>query len=312
MRAMILAAGFGTRLAPITESIPKPLLPVIGVPNIIRTIYRLKAAGISEMVVNTHWLPEMLKHRLGDGAAFGVSIAYSDEPVLLGTGGGIRQAMALLGDDTFIVINGDALFAPDYRAAVAYHKAKNALVTLLVREDSVIESFGAVGVNADGRVERLVYGGKDGRHLKNFMFAGVHIVEPQLASLLPESGCIVRSTYIPMVNRKEAILAMPTEGYFCDLGTPSRYLSANIELVTGKTRIDGIYPPESGVYLGKGVYVDARAVLGPGTVLSDGVRVMGAVHLERVVVLENAIVDMSLSDAICTSDGTVVNAIFSR
>ena len=304
---MILAAGLGTRLDPITRHIPKPLVPVAGIPNIVRIVERLKKSGIAEVVINTHWLPDVLKAYLGDGSAWGVCLAYSDETEILGTGGGIRRALSLLGDDTFVVINGDALFAPDIEAAVTFHEARRALATLVVRADPAAERYGAVGVDDTGRIGRLVYGGEDGPHLRHYMFTGVHIISKEAARQLPERGCIVQETYIPLVEAGAPIYALPMGGYFCDLGTPERYLSANVELLTGRARLDGLKPPENGVVIADTARVDRAATLGPGTAVSGRAQVLGAVHLERTVVLDGATVTADVTDAIVTPRSEIVS-----
>src|SRR5512137_1319441 len=228
MRAMILAAGLGTRLRPLTEHTPKPALPVVDVPNIVRTIAHLRRSGITEIVVNLHHCPEVLRALLGDGAAFGVSIAYSEErPEILGTGGGIRRARALLGDRTFCVVNGDALFAPDLAAALAAHRSSGAIATMIVRRDADAERLGPVGLDGGNRVRRLIDAGKERTGLEVYMFTGVHVLEPEIFALLPESGCIVRGAYMPLVLRLGPIGAHVESGTFCDLGTPRTYLDAN-------------------------------------------------------------------------------------
>ena len=307
MRAMILAAGLGTRLRPVTDTIPKPLLPVVGVPNIVLTISRLRKAGIREIVINTHWLKERLKSHLGDGSRYGVAIAYSDEEkALLGTGGGIRNALPLLGDDDFIVVNGDALFAPDLEAAVSFHHQKKAHATLIVRSDPKAEQYGAVGFDTAGRVRKLVYGGRHHADLTYDMFTGVHIISKQVCERLPSNGCIVRNTYIPMVEEGAPIFALEMDGYFCDLGTVGRYLSANSALITQEESIPDIPIPSNGIFIGADCRIDSRATLSLGTIICDHVVIEGAVHIERSIILENGRVNQSISNAVVTSEGVIV------
>lgn len=308
MRAMILAAGLGTRLRPLTAKRPKPLLPVVGVPNIVRSIRHLVRAGIREIVVNSHHLPEVLEAALGDGAAFGAAIAFSREAVLLGTGGGIRRALPLLGDGTFVVVNGDALFAPDIRCAVEAHRDTGALATLVLRADPEAETLGAVGLDGHGRIRRLVFAKDAAAAERTYMFTGVHVLEPEIGGALPENGCIVRETYIPLLAEGARLFGLPEEGYFCDLGTPARYLAANVELVTGSARLPGIDPPPGGVYLGAGAVVGRGADLRPGTVICDGAKVAPGVRLERAVVLEGAVARCDAEDAVVMEDGVVVPA----
>ena len=303
---MILAAGLGTRLRPITGILPKPLVPVVGVPNIVRTIGRLKEAGITELVINSYHLSEVLEQTLGDGSMFGVAIAYSREKELLGTGGGIKKALPLLGDSAFLVVNGDALFAPDIRKIIEAHKSTNALATLVVREDPDAEKYGSVGLGADGGVCSLVGAGEKERAIKHYMFTGVHIIEPEIGKRLPDNGCIVRQTYMPLVEEGARLGGLPMDGYFCDLGTLERYLQSNIALVTGSARLEGVVPAPNGVFLGKNVTVGQGSHLGKGVVVGDRAQIAPDTHLARTVVFPGATVKGQVANAVVMPDGSVL------
>jgi NDP-sugar pyrophosphorylase family protein len=303
MRAMILAAGFGTRLRPLTERIPKPLVPVVGKPNIVRTVEHLRRFGITEIAVNLHHLPEAIRALLGDGSSLGVHIAYSHEPRILGTGGGIKKALPLLGDETFVVVNGDALFAPDLAAALRVHRRSGALATLVVRQDPGAEAFGAVGIDDEGRIRRLVWAGDPAAASRHLMFTGVHLLEPEIAARLPDEGCIVRQTYAPLVGDRAPLFGAVDDGYFCDLGTPERYLEANLALVTGRERLPGLEPPSDGVYLGSEVQVGDGCRIGPGVVIGDRARLAPGIRVARAVVLETAEVTSDTYGAIVAPGG---------
>jgi NDP-sugar pyrophosphorylase family protein len=306
MRAMILAAGLGTRLKPITDELPKPLVPVVGIPNIVRIITHLKRSGIFEIVINTHHLPHLLEQALGNGSRYGVAIAYSSEKEILGTGGGIKQALPLLGDQTFVVINGDALFTPDIPMVLELHKKQTGLATLLVREDPDSDTYGTVGLDKKGQIRKLVWAGDEGQVVKNYMFTGVHILEPDIAMHLPDQGCIVRKTYIPMLDQGLALNGVPADGYFCDLGTPERFLQANIDLVTGQRTITGYHAEKSGIYVGKHVTLGKNCRLGPGAIVCDHAVIAEDISIERAVVFAGAKVNRSIENAIVTSEGTVL------
>jgi len=303
---MILAAGLGTRLQPITMSTPKCLVPVVGVPNIFRLIFHLSAAGIREIVVNTHHLSAELESALGDGSAMGVQISYSREEELLGTGGGIKKALPLLGDETFLVANGDALFAPDIEAAVRKHQESGAMATLLVREDDRAESWGAVGLDETDRVGSLVGAGDPSSARKHCIFTGFHVIEPELGDRLPDAGCIVRKTYMPALTEGLKLQGLPVTEPFFDLGTPARYLEANVQLVTGAVRIRGYRPPEDGVHIGAGAVLVEGATFGPGAVICRGAKVSPGVHIERAVIMPQATADRDLSDVVVTPDGSIL------
>jgi NDP-sugar pyrophosphorylase family protein len=304
---MILAAGLGTRLRPLTEHTPKPALPVVDVPNIVRTIGHLARTGITEIVINLHHRAEVLRALLGDGSALGVSIAYSEErPEILGTGGGVRRARELLGDRTFCVVNGDALFAPDLEAALAAHGSSGAIATMIVRADPDAERLGAVGIDGGNRVRRLVDVGELRGDLALHMFTGVHVLEPEIFALLPESGCIVRATYQPLVRAGGPLGAYVERGTFCDLGTPRSYLEANVALASGRARIAGYEPPPAGVHVGEGAVLAAGCELREGTVVERGARVGEGVVLERCLVRAGASADRSAADTIFCADGACI------
>jgi NDP-sugar pyrophosphorylase family protein len=303
---MILAAGLGTRLSPMTQTLPKPLVPVAGVPVIVRLLRHLCSSGIREIVINTHHLGDMLEQSLGDGSSHGVCIAYSRETELLGTGGGIRRALSLLGDQTFAVFNADALFLPDLEAMLARHRATGALATLVVREDADAEQYGAVGVDEQGRVRYLLGNGARTPDARSYMFTGTHVLEPDIAPYLPESGCIVRLTYQRLIESGAAMGGLVHGGTFFDLGTPARYLEANIAVVTGWAIIPEYRPNERGVHIGQNVSVAAGCRIGRGAVLCNGSSVVAGVSLERCVLMPGARATADLKDAILLADGTVI------
>ena len=305
MHAMILAAGLGTRLRPLTDTLPKPLMPVAGVPNIVRIIERLKEAGIENIVINTHWQPLALKARLGSGKALGVEIVYSDEPTLLGTGGGIRKALPSLGSDGFVVVNGDALFAPDFKRILQFHKSHDGPATMVLRPDPEAERYGAVGIDENNRIQRLVWAGKQSPNLGTYMFCGVQVLENELAAELPEQGCIVRNTYIPRVEQNLPLYGIVDDSYFCDLGTPERFLDANLRLVTGSETLHGFDAPDDGIYIGENVSLHPDCILHPGTVICDGARIEEPISVSASVILENTRVHQDLHRCVAAPNATV-------
>ena len=165
MKAMILAAGYGERLWPLTADRTKPALPVLGKPLVGYTAEYLAGFGITEVVVNLHHHPDSVRRSLGDGSQFGVTLEYVHEPVILGTGGALDNARALLEDDTFVVVNGKLITDLDLKAALREHRARNALATLVLRPNPKFERFSFVELN-DGLVQRFA-GMPSRRHLAN-------------------------------------------------------------------------------------------------------------------------------------------------
>ena len=133
LRAMVLAAGRGTRLAPLTDRLPKPLMPVAGAPLLCHILDFLRAGGIEEVVINLHHLGQLIEQEIGDGTRFGVRVRYSWEPRILDTGGGIKQAEPLLEGEPFVVANGDSLLELSLREVVERHRARGGIATMVVR-----------------------------------------------------------------------------------------------------------------------------------------------------------------------------------
>lgn len=305
MKAMILAAGFGTRLRPLTEEVPKPLVPVLGRPLIEHTIEMLAAAGIYEIVINLHHLPEMLPQALGKGSHLGVSIEYVvEEEGILGTGGGIHGARHLLDNgETFVVINGDILLQPDLVAALEHHRRLGAPATLVLRHDPRASAYGALGVDAEGRIRTLL-----GRPevtdiaLEQVMFSGVHLLEPAIFDRLPEEGCIVRQVYRPMLDTGELIGGFIDAGPWVELGTVRDYLDVNLALLRGDLQLEGVdVPADKGILVEEGAELDDDIYLIPPVFVGAGAKVRADVA--RSVVWPGAVVDQSIEDAVVTPRG---------
>jgi NDP-sugar pyrophosphorylase family protein len=186
------------------------------------------------------------------------------------------------------------------------HDKQKTLATLLVREDPESDKYGAVGLDSRGQIRKLVWAGDENHVVKSYMFTGVHIVEPEIGEFLPDDGCIVRKTYIPLLEDGLSLQGIPTDGYFCDLGTPERFLQANIALVTGQTEISGYHPQQSGTYVGKNVSLGKNCRLGSGAVVCNHAVIAPDIAIERAVVFEGATVSRSIRNAIVTSRGAVL------
>ncbi len=303
---MILAAGLGTRLRPLTELLPKPMMPVVGVPNIVRVIEQLKRHGIVEVAINLFHHGEVIERALGDGSQHGVSITYLREHSLLGTGGGIKNALSVLGERTFVVINGDILFAPDLTRALAAHRRTGALATLVVRSDPEAERYGAIGLDHGRQIRRLVWEGDRSATINTYMFTGVHILEPEIGEFLPDEGCIVRRTYIPLLQRDERLFGCPDGGLFRDIGTPAQFLQTNLDLVLGRESLRGYDAPDEGLYVGRDVIVGRGCVLHPGAIIGDGAQLAPGIQVCRTVVLPGARVVEDVTEGIVSPYGCII------
>lgn len=240
---MILAAGLGTRLRPLTDTVPKPLLPVAGTPLIVWNLLLLRRHGITDVIINLHHLGHLIEKELGDGSRFGMRLSYSREPVILGTGGGIKQAEPFFQGEPFLVLNGDTLAELDLAALVAFHVRRGATATMVLREDPDVDRWGAVEVDGQERVIAINGKGatKAARSVhRRYMFAGIHVMHPCLLRRVPvgrESSII--DAYVDALARGALILGYRMEGYWSDVGTPARYAQVQQDAEAGLVSLAG-------------------------------------------------------------------------
>lgn len=188
--AIILAAGRGERLRPITDQIPKPLVQVAGHPLIAYGLGLLREAGIEDVVINVHHLADKMREALGDGSDFGVRIHYSVEETLLDSGGGIRQAATLLEppvDGPIVVLNADLISEIPLRSVIDFHLENDALLTLVLRDDPKKFEYGTFGIDDDGRIQRFLGAGAPAG-LPEYMFGSVQVLSPDVLGRMPEGA----------------------------------------------------------------------------------------------------------------------------
>ncbi len=240
MKAMVLAAGLGTRLRPLTETKPKPLLPVAGRPILVWNLLLLKRHGITEVIINVHHLGEQIVRALGDGARLGLRLAYSHEPTLQGTGGGIKQAAPFLKDGPFLVLNGDTLSDCDLTALIAAHRASGALATLAVREDPDASTWGPVTLDARGGILQINGNpplAEPRAALPTCMFAGIHVMKPAVLDAIPPGPGSIIDVYGGLLRQGRPLHGYRMSGYWSDIGDPERYEQAQRDAAEGRLRL---------------------------------------------------------------------------
>ena len=239
MKAMILAAGLGTRLRPMTDRLPKPLLPMADRPLIEYTLQLLRRYDVCDVIINLHYLGEKIRDCLGDGSRLGMKIRYSDEPQILGTGGGIKRVASYLSDGPFLVINGDILFDLNLDTLLDFHHGKKASATLVLREDPEAAAWGSVSVDAHEQIRQFL-GKPDWTRgpLSQKMFSGIHVMEPRVLDYIPDHGFYsIIDAYVEMLKRDEPLAAHLLKGYWTDIGTPERYQKACEDLAEKRVRL---------------------------------------------------------------------------
>jgi len=226
--AMVLAAGYGERLKPLTDTCPKPLLPVGGTPILHIILRLLKREGFNRVVINLHHLGHMIKESVGDGNAFGLDVRYSEEGKILGTGGGIKAAQQLLGDKTFLVINGDILVNAPLGEIWKYHRDKDVAATLVVKDDPNIPGWGAVKVDKECYIRQILGKPSFNNPLKSRLFVGIQVIEPVFFDFLTlgNKASSTQDVYPEMLKRGLSICSYEYSGTFIDIGTPEKYAEA--------------------------------------------------------------------------------------
>ena len=233
-RAMVLAAGFGTRLAPLTHTVPKPLLPVAGEPFVNHVLSFLHAGGIREVVINLHHLGHLIEQHVGDGRRFGLAVRYSREVSILDTGGGIKQAEPLLAGEPFVVMNGDSLLELPLGELVEFHRERAGIATMALRPDPDAARYGLVETDAAARIRRIVGlpTGPVVPGLRGLMFPGLHVLEPAIFAHMAAGSAfsITRTTYPTVIERGLALYGYESPARWINIDTPEALAAADREL----------------------------------------------------------------------------------
>lgn len=317
MKALILVGGEGTRLRPLTASMPKPLLPIANVAFVERTLRRLAAVGCDEVVLSTCYKSEAFDH-LTRASEVPVRTVVEDEP--LGTGGAIGWAARGFGE-RFLVLNGDVLTDVDLGWVVSSHDRFGAEATIVLTPVEDPSRFGVVPTGADGRVLEFVEKPAPGTAPTNMINAGTYVCEPSMLDRIPAGRPVsVEREVFPEMTTAGVLYAIASDAYWLDFGTHATYLQANLDCLTGKLREPvpghetgpGVHV-EADVELGTGVRIERDVAIGTGTTLGAGAAVgpdavVGAdvVIGEGAAVAGSVILDGAVVGAEARLDGVVV------
>ncbi len=283
MYAVVLVGGFGTRLRPLTNDVPKPVLPVAHRPMIVRLVERLQQAGVTEVVLALGFKPEPFMELFPTGTHDGVRLHYAVEPEPLDTAGAIRFAADALGiDDTFVVANGDIVTDLDVGVLVDHHRSSGAAATLHLTPVDDPSAYGVVEIQGGGRVARFVEKPTPGETDSNLINAGTYVFEANVLDMIPalERTSLERVTF-PKLVEYGTLYGVPTDDYWIDVGRPEPYRLANLDLIAGRRTTTEPGIAESANVSSEAVIVES--VVGHG---SD----VAAAHISESVLLPGAVV----------------------
>jgi mannose-1-phosphate guanylyltransferase len=292
---MVLAAGYGLRMRPLTRLVAKPALPVLNRPLLHWTLERLARAGVREVVVNTHHLPETVEAAARKARGVGLKLkTVREEPEILGTGGGPRAVREWLGAGPVLLVNGDVLFAMDLRALVARHRARGARATLALRPNP----GGYSAVVSEPRTGRILSIAGKPRPAEGTvsMFASVHVLDPSLLERLPDGPSdSVLDLYVPMLGLGEPVHGRRIEGAWYDFGRPSLYRDAQLRLLSRGRCLVEESARVSGTATVRRAVLGARSRIGPGAVVESSVlweraTVEGGARASRSILTAGAVV----------------------
>lgn len=325
MQAIVLVGGEGTRLRPLTETVPKPALTLVDRPFLAYMIEWLAGHGVNEVVLACGFLPDVLREALaGEEERAGVSISYVVEPERRGTAGAIRFAADELGErleDRFLALNGDVLTDLDLTALLRAHEERGASATLGLYPVDDSSAYGLVHSDPEGSV--LAFLEKTGEAVPGEINAGMYVLERSVLDLIPsgEEVSIERDVFPRLVG--EGLHGLRLDGYWMDIGTPERYLQASWDILEQRVETR-VRPTAPGMHVGAEVQIAEGATVGPRVVLGSGCRIEAGAEVRNSVLLDGCVVgegakvvgsilsagvevssDASLNEAVIGADVTV-------
>jgi mannose-1-phosphate guanylyltransferase/phosphomannomutase len=308
MKAVVMAGGEGTRLRPLTSNRPKPLVPILNKPCMQHSIELLKRAGITDIVVTLYYLADEIQGYFGDGSDLGVNLIYTIEDTPLGTAGSVKKAEEFLKDDTFIIVSGDALTDMDVEKALAYHREKQSVATLVLQHvDNPLE-FGVVITDDEGRIRRFLEKPSWGEVFSDTVNTGMYILEPSVFEYMqPEKSYDWSQDIFPqLLSEEKPMFGYVMGEYWTDVGSLQQYRQAQYEMLGGKTTLPIEGRREGGdiwigegteidpsaqivgpVLIGKNCRINAGAHIGPETVIGDNCLVEEGAILQRAIIWDS-------------------------
>ena len=300
MKAMILAGGLSTRLYPLTRQVPKPLVPIADIPNAVHLIGYLRAAGITEIAINVHYLASRIEAALGDGSQFGVRLEYLYEEELLGSAGAVKQMAAFFGDEDFVVVGCDDLTDLSIDALLSIHSESGAYATIGLVERDEVDQYGVVVCDTDGRIIEFQEKPAPGTERSHLVNTGIYAFSPDIFAFIPAAQFydFGKNVFSDLLHHNAPFYGYDAgDAYWCDIGTLSEYRRATRDVLSGKLVLPDV---QIGIHASAQVHPDARVqgsvliaahaqihagatIVGPTVIGSDAVIGVNATVTESIV-----------------------------
>jgi len=339
LKAVILVGGPGTRLRPLTDNCPKPMVPVVNKPFLEHTLTHLKSSGIEDIVLAMSYLPEAIREYFGDGERYGVRLTYCIEEEPLGTAGAVKNAAAYL-DRPFITLNGDNVFLEmDFSEVYSFHRDKKAKATIFMTQVDNPSAYGVVETDADQRVKRFIEKPPPGAETSNRINAGGYILEPEVLNEIPQGKHYMfeKGLFPKLLEEGQPLYGYTYNGYWLDMGTPQKYFNFNMDILLRKTKSplfqyltgDGVYYSrensevhpaakitgpaliESGCKIGRDVSIKGPVVIGKGCVIGDSTRLEKVILWDKVNMGQNSRLEQCIiaSNTIIKDNSKIENSV---
>ncbi|MFA4858628.1 MAG: NDP-sugar synthase [Candidatus Margulisiibacteriota bacterium] len=334
MQALIMAAGYGTRLEPLTLAVPKPLVLIVNKPTIQHNLELLRFYGITEITANLHYYPEQIQNCFGNGENYNVNLRYSYEEELLGTAGGVWKMGRAINDiqETFLVLSSDALTDINLAKLIAFHRKKKALVTLGLSEVEDTSNFGVVVLDAEQKIVAFQEKPAKREAKSKLVNAGIYVMEPRVLDLIPSDTFydFGKQLFPLLVEQNEKIFGYKMDEYWSDVGNLEHYRQANFAALSGKvkvslpgkqiaknqwvgkgtkildgTEISGKIAIGSNCHIGKNVKLKGDNIIGDFSIIEDGAEIENSILWPDAYLGKKAKVHGSIVAAWCQLDSKV-------
>lgn len=311
MKAMIMAAGVGSRLMPMTIDVPKPMIPMANRPLMENTVDILVKHGFEEVIANLHYHGDIINNYFADGEAWGLKMHYSPEEELLGTAGGVKKCASFL-DETFVVISGDALTDIDLTNLLAEHRRLGALATIALKPVDEVEHFGVVVTNDNRKIVRFQEKPRPEEALSRTANTGIYVFEPEIFKYIPDGQFydFGKQLFPYLVQIDAPFYGVEIDDYWCDVGNINTYRQANADILCGKVNVK--YAGElmhkknqaslligDGASISRDVKMSGQVVIGPGCKIADGVSIENSVIWNDTIVEEGVVIKNAVIGAVC-------------
>lgn len=306
MKALFLAGGMGTRLRPLTDHLPKPMVPIMGIPLLERSIKELKRCGVNEIVLSTCYKSDCIESHFDADSRSGMKIHCICEEKPLGTGGAIKNCQKYF-DGTFLIFNSDILCNIDLKALVQFHRQKGADVTIAATKVENPSSYGVIEYNSEEYIVSFTEKPKPGEEKSNFINAGIYVFEPKVLDLIAadQPVSIERDTFPLLLKKGFKMAVFRGDNYWIDIGTPKKYMQAHKDIFEGSCIVsennfksDKVYGASNAdldptakingpVWFGKNVHIGANAVIGPNVVIGNDFQAGRGCEIRNSVIWNN-------------------------